>query len=366
MSWQNNQGPWSNKPGPSSQLDDLVRQLRDQFGKMLPSGGRDGVGVIIVVAIIAIALWLASGFYQVKPDQQGVVLRFGKWVETTQPGLNYHLPYPIETVVTPQVTRINRVDIGFHPTGNSTTSDSLMAINNSGDNNEGLMLTGDENIVDIDFSVFWMIKDVGKYLFNIQDPAITVREVAESAMREIIGHTPIQVAQTDGRAGIASDTQKLIQSVLDYYGSGVEITQIQLLKVDPPQAVIDAYRDVQAARADLERQRNEAETYANDIIPRARGEASQIVQQAEAYKQQVVADAQGQSARFKSVLFEYQRAPAITKQRMYIEVMQDILKVANKIILNKDIAKSVLPYLPLSNMPATNNLLNNNDGKVKQ
>merc|ERR1711977_313936 len=241
------------------------------------TGGGKGGGKPIVFGLIILAiLWALSGLYRVLPDEQGVVLRFGKFVNTTQPGLNYHFPYPIETVLTPKVTKVNRRDIGF-------TSGGVADVPQ-----ESLMLTGDENIVNIDFSVFWVIKDAGNFLFKIQDPEGTVKAAAETAMREVIARSNIQPILTEGRAKIEIETQEIIQAILDEYNSGIQITQVQTQKADPPDQVIDAFRDVQAARADMERSKNEAEAYANDVIPRARGEAQKILQAAEAYKKEVV------------------------------------------------------------------------------
>ena len=218
------------------------------------------------------------------PDEQGVVLRFGKFVSTTQPGLNYHIPYPIETVLTPKVTKVNRIDVGFRSASDSGRTSGIGDVAE-----ESLMLTGDENIVNIDFAVFWVIKDAGKFLFKIQSPIETVKAAAETAMREVIAKNRIQNILTEGRSKIEIEVQEITQIILDEYGSGIQVTQVQTQQADPPEQVIDAFRDVQAARADRERSKNEAEAYANDVIPRARGEAEQVLQQAEAYKKEVVA-----------------------------------------------------------------------------
>jgi membrane protease subunit HflK len=212
---------------------------------------------------------------------------------------------------------------------------------------ESLMLTGDENIVDIDYSVFWIIKDGGKFLFNIQDPEETVKSVAETAMREVIARNPIQTVLTGGRAQIEIDTQKIMQEILDHYQSGIQITQVQTQKADPPKEVIDSFRDVQAAKADKERQQNEADAYANDVIPRARGEAAQIIQQAEGYKRQVVASAEGEASRFLAIYDEYKNAKAVTQERMYLETMEKVLAGIDKIIIDKNSGGGVVPYLPL-------------------
>merc|ERR1712093_276972 len=226
------------------------------------------------------------------------------FVKTTQPGSNYHIPYPVESVLTPKVTKVNRIDIGFRSERDSGFGSSGVADVPE----ESLMLTGDENIVNIDFSVFWVIKDAGKFLFQIQDPQGTVKAAAETAMREVIAKSAIQPILTEGRAKIEIETQEIIQSILDEYQSGIQITQVQTQKADPPDQVIDAFRDVQAARADMERSKNEAEAYANDVIPRARGNAAKILQEAEAYKKQVVAAAEGEASRFVAIYNEYKKA----------------------------------------------------------
>ena len=260
-------------------IDDLAGQFQDSLKKMFPGKKIPGGNKpILLFGIIILGIWLASGFYRVLPDEQGVVLRFGKYVNQTQPGLHYHLPFPVEKVLTPKVTKVNRIDVGYR-----SASDTGRATSVSDVPEESLMLTGDENIVDIDYSVFWIIKDAGKFLFNIQSPEDTVKSVAETAMREVIAKNGIQSILTEGRAQIEIDTQNIMQEILDSYDSGISITQVQTQKADPPKEVIDAFRDVQAAKADKERAQNEAEAYANDVIPRARGEAAQILQQAEAY-----------------------------------------------------------------------------------
>ncbi|MDA7564853.1 FtsH protease activity modulator HflK, partial [Pelagibacteraceae bacterium] len=291
---------------------------------------------------IILGLWLASRFYRVLPDEQGVVLRFGKYVNQTQPGLHYHLPYPIETAVTPKVTRVNRIDVGYRSAADTGRATSVSDVPE-----ESLMLTGDENIVDIDYSVFWIIKDAGKFLFNIQAPEDTVKSVAETAMREVIARYDIQSILTEGRAQVEIDTQEIMQEILDFYDSGISITQVQTQKADPPNQVIDAFRDVQAAKADKERAQNEAESYANDVIPRARGEAAQVLQQAEAYKREVVALAEGEASRFLSIYNEYRKAKTVTQERMYLETMEKVMADINKIIIDKESGSGVVPYLPL-------------------
>lgn len=349
-------GPWGGGPrnnggGPGPRrgpyppdFEELLRRGQDRFRRLLPGGFGTGAGVAIVVVAILV-IWLASGFYRVLPDEVGIVLRFGAYNRTTQPGLNYHLPSPIESVLTPSVTRVNRTEIGYR--SGETEAGREAAARQVPE--EALMLTGDENIVDINFTVFWVIKDAKAYLFNIRDPELTVKSASESAMREVIGETPIAQALAEGRAKIEASTQTLLQSILDSYGSGIEITQLQLQRVDPPAEVIDAFRDVQAALADRARLRNEAETYRNGIIPGARGDAVQIEQQAEAYRLATVARAQGDAARFLSVYHAFKVAQDVTLERLYLETMEEVLKNSNKVIIDKSAqgGNGVLPYLPL-------------------
>ncbi|MGE5537597.1 MAG: FtsH protease activity modulator HflK [Gemmatimonas sp.] len=336
------QGPWNRGPQPPD-LEDLLRRSQDRFRKVFPGGAGGSRGLVLII-LAAIAVWLASGFYRVQPDEQGVVMRFGQWLpdRTTLPGFHYHLPFPIETVLTPKVTTVNRVDVGFRSTSAGTGARTVAE--------EALMLTGDENIVDINFTVFWVIKDAGQFLFNVRDPEDTVKAMAESAMREVIGKTKIQAALAEARREIETSTRTLLQQILDHYGSGIEITQLQLQKVDPPAPVVDAFRDVQRARADAERARNEAESYANDILPRARGDAERIIQEAEAYKQEVVARAQGDAQRFLSVYEQYRQAKDVTTRRIYLETMEQILARANKMILDPKGGSGAVPYLPLPSL----------------
>jgi membrane protease subunit HflK len=339
----NGQAPRGRGPQPPN-IEDLLRRGQDQFRKMMPGGVGSGRGIIYIV-IAVVVLWLASGLYRVLPDEQGVVLRFGQYVYKTDPGLHLRWPSPIESVLTPKVTRVNRLEVGFRSGAEGTVGRGGGARQVP---EEALMLTGDENIVDINFTVFWVINDATRYLFNIRNPEGTVKAVAESAIREVVGRTPIAAALAEGRGKIEQDTQKLLQDILDSYGAGITVTQVQLQKVDPPAPVIDAFRDVQRARADQERKRNEAEAYRNSILPVARGDAVRLVQEAEAYKSQVVAEAQGEAERFLSVYNSYLTAQDVTTTRLYIETMQDILRGATKIVIDKSAQGSgVVPYLPL-------------------
>ncbi|MDA9081805.1 FtsH protease activity modulator HflK [Candidatus Pelagibacter sp.] len=346
--------PWGNSPGGNGNgsgrgprppdIDAIIRDIQKKINKFLPGGSSSGGKPISLILIILAFIWLASGLYRVLPDEQGVVLRFGKFIKTTQPGLNYHIPFPVESVQTPKVTKVNRMDIGFRSERDSGFSSGGGVADVP---EESLMLTGDENIVNIDFSVFWVIKDAGKFLFQIQDPQGTVKAAAETAMREVVAKSRIQQILTEGRAKIENETQEIIQAILDEYNSGIQVTQVQTQKADPPDQVIDAFRDVQAARADMERSKNEAEAYANDVIPRARGEAAKIMQAAEAYKQKVVAAAEGEASRFVSIYTEYAKAKEVTQERMYLETMEKVLADIDKVIIEKNAGSGVVPYLPL-------------------
>jgi len=338
-------GPWGGgspgQPQPPD-LEELLKRSQDRLKQVFPRGGF-GKGGLSLIALLLIAVWIASGIYVIEPDEQGVVLRFGKFVERTNPGINYHLPWPVETVLTPKVTRENQVNVGYR-----LDSDLGRASDRARDvAEESLMLTGDENIVDIDFTVFWLIKDAGAFLFNVEDPEAAIKAVAESVMREVAGRNEIELILTENRDPIQSEVRDLMQQTLDSYGVGATITRVQMQKVDPPAQVIDAYRDVQAARADQERLRNEAEAYANKIIPEARGEAARIGQQAEAYKQRVIAEAEGEAKRFISIYDEYRKAPGVTRKRIFLETMERVLGDKTKVIVDSKAGTGVVPYLPL-------------------
>lgn len=362
MPWKNQGGgPWNSGPkgpwgsGPQSpgprppDLEDLLRKGQDRLQSLLPGGFLSGLGIVLVL-FAGIAIWGLSGFFRVQSEELGVVLRFGKHVRTVQPGLNYHLPYPIETVLLPKALRVSTLSIGMNIIEDSGRRGRTIRDVPE----ESLMLTGDENIVDVDFTVLWRIKPdgVGDFLFNIQNPEGTVKAVAESAMREVVGRANIQPILTGARTTTEASVQELMQKTLDSYGAGVLVQQVQMQKVDPPQQVIDAFRDVQAARADLERLQNEAQTYANRIVPDARGRAAQIIQIAEGYKEQAVAEAKGQSARFLNVYEEYRKAPEVTRQRIYLETMERILGGAEKLVYDGGTGsqQGVVPYLPLNEL----------------
>ena len=343
-------GPWGSGQQPSGptppDLEEFLRRSQDKLRTVLPGGSLGGKGLALIV-VAAVAIWLFSGFFRVEPDELGVVLRFGAAVREVKPGLNYHLPYPIETALTPKALRVNKIDVGMRVVEDLRRGTTIRDVPE-----ESLMLTGDENIVDVDFSVLWKIKPngVGDYLFNIQQPEGTVKAVAESAMREVVGQNNIQPILTEARQKTEQAVQKLMQDILDYYRAGIRIDQVQLQKVDPPTQVIDAFRDVQAARADQEKLQNDAYSYANKVVPEARGEAERILQGARAYKEQTVAEATGQTARFLKVYEEYKKAPEVTRKRMYLETMERVLGGTDKIILDSKGGQSVVPFLPLDQL----------------
>ena len=339
-------GPWGPRPGPGQQpdLEEILRRSQDRLRQAMP-GGRMGGPFAVLLAVVLVALIGFFGFtVRVNPDELGIVLRFGEYIRQLPPGLNFRWPYPIEQVDLPKVTRINRIEVGMR--GSSDVRDATSTIRDVPE--ESLMITGDENIVDVDFVVFWRIDNAPDYLFNIQNPEGTVKAVAESAMREIVGQSDIEPILTEARAKTEAEVQDLMQKILDSYGAGVQVTQVQLQKVDPPSQVIDAFRDVQAARADQERLQNEAEAYSNRIIPEARGEAERILQAAQGYRDQVIALASGDASRFLQVYEQYKKAPDVTRQRIFIETMEKVLGDTDKVIIDDKAGPGVLPFLPLS------------------
>jgi membrane protease subunit HflK len=335
-------GPFGGGQPPN--IEDLIRRSQDRIRNVLPGGGFGGLRGIAALLGLAALAWIGSGLYIVQPNEVGIVLRFGQAVRLDGPGWNYHLPTPIESVIKPSVTAVNSMDIGFRSAGEARGR----AVTRP---EEGQMLTGDENILDIQYTVFWRIKNARDFVFNIFAPEGTVRAAAESAMREVVGNMRAQEALAQGRVAIETNTQKLLQQILDEYKAGIEITQVQLRGVEPPAQVIDAFRDVQRAQADRERLRNEAESYRNQVVPEARGQAQRIVQEAEAYRQQVLAQAQGEAQRFTSLYEAYRLAPEVTKRRLYLETMEETLAKTNKVIIDQSGSHSgVVPFLPLQEM----------------
>ena len=338
--------------GPLPDLDALIARLQAMVRSFL-GGGRGGRFTggrgLSLLGLAIVLLWLASGFYRVEPDELGIVMRFGAYSYRTDPGLHWHLPWPIEHALLPAVTRINRTEIGYR-SGAASTSASPSTTGGRDVPSESLMLTGDENIIDINLTVFWKISDAAAYLFNTRDPDSLVKAIAESSIREVMGRTPIQPALTQLRAQIETDVHTQTQQILDRYKAGIEVTQVQLQRVDPPDAVIESFRDVQRANTDAERMRNEADAYHNDIVPRARGDAARIVAEGQGAKQASVAQATGQAQRFDVVLKAYQAAKDVTLQRMYLDTMQDILTHSQPLVVD-DRLKGIVPFLPL-NPPA--------------
>lgn len=338
-----NRGPWGNGSGNNRKngatppdLEEFIKQFQDKVRKLLPGGG--GMGGITLVLLVIIGFWASSGVYRVNEGDQAVILQFGKWSRTVKDtGLHYHLPTPIESVIIRKVTEINRIDIG------------ILFGNGQQNERQVFMLTGDENILDVNMTIFWFIKNLEEYLFRSADPALTVQIAAESAVREVISQTPMELALTKGKSEIVEKVHKRLQEILDLYKIGVQIEKVSLQKVDAPSPVIDAFRDVQSARADEERMVNEATGYRDSIIPVARGEASKVIQEAMAYKEQIVAKSTGDAARFMSVYTEYKAAPDVTKKRMFLETMSKILSTSNKVLVDSK-SKGVLPYLPLSGL----------------
>ncbi|MBX7198201.1 MAG: FtsH protease activity modulator HflK [Rhodospirillaceae bacterium] len=322
---------------PPPDLEELLRRSQDRLKRMVPGGFGSLRGLWILAAAIVL-FWAASGAYMVQPDEEGVELLFGKYVKTTQPGLNFWFPAPIGEVIRPKVTQTNQETIGFRGSGNNIREMPA----------ESHVLAGDQNIVDIQFVVQWRIRDAGEFLFNLRDPQGTVKVAAESALREVVGRNPLQAVMTNQRDQIAQQAHELLQQIMDGYKAGVTILDLRIQKADPPKEVIDAFNDVQRAKQDEERLRNEALAYRNDIVPRAKGEAARMVQNATAEKEKLVKEAEGEAARFTAFYQTYVANKDITARRMYLETMQDVLAKANKVIVDdKARGSGVVPYLPL-------------------
>ncbi|KST56865.1 hypothetical protein AO398_09845 [Methylobacterium sp. GXS13] len=365
----NGGGPWGNGGGGKTppNLEDLLRRGQDRLRGLIPGGGNTGGGYgggpssgigggrsAAVIAALAVAVWLATGFYTVYPRQVGIETIFGRYVGTKGEGLRYNFPYPIGGVVKPDVGSQNSIQIGFRsgPGGQGRTRDVP---------DESLILTGDENIVDLDFEVQWRINPLkaSDFVFNLQNPEGTIKAISESAMREVIGRRNIQAILTNEQSSIAQEVKEMVQKALDEYGAGVRIEVVQLVSVNPPPEVRPAFIDVNAAQQDADTAQNEAKTYASREVPQARGRASQIFQQAEAYRTKATADATGQAARFSEVYASYKAAPAISRERLFLETMEKVLGSVNKVIIDQNgaqpgsgAAAGVLPVLPLTEFGA--------------
>lgn len=361
MAWNepggNNRDPWGGggrDQGPPD-LDEVVRKLSERlsglFGKSRGGGSGDGSGspggggarwLLGAGAIIAVLLWAGLGsFYIVDEGTRGVVLRFGKYVETTMPGLRWHLPYPIERVEIVDIEQVRSEEIGYRSGGRQPSSRSVPK--------EALMLTQDENIVDVRLAVQYQVRDPRAYLFNVVEPDLTLRQAIESATREVIGRSSMDFVLTEGRADIVTQVRELAQSVLDLYKTGLRINGVALQDAQPPEEVQEAFADAIKAREDEQRAKNEAEAYANEVIPRARGQAARRLQEAEAYRSQVVSQAEGEASRFTQLLSEYSKAPDVTRERLYIDTMQSVLGNASKVLVDANNSGPLL-YLPLDRL----------------
>jgi membrane protease subunit HflK len=345
-------GPWGSGPrggggGSPPDLEEILRRSQDRLKSFIPGGGSmgslGGKGLALLV-LAAVVLWLATGFYTVRPNEVGINLIFGKYTGSTGEGLRYNLPYPIGRVEKPDVRQRRTIPVGYRPAAQGRGRDVL---------EESLMLTSDENIVDIDFDVQWSVNPARAqdFVFNLANPEGTIKSVAESAMREVIGRRQIQNILTTEQASIAAEVKDIVQGTLDAYGAGVIVEVVQMIAVQPPAQVREAFFDVNAAQQDAERVQNEARTFASQVVPRARGEAAQKVQQAEGYREQAVAEATGQAARFTQVYEEYRKAPAVIRERIFLETMERVLGGMDKIIIDQGgQGQGVVPFLPLNEM----------------
>ena len=361
MNWDNNNsGPWgtnggNNNPwgkGPSNRdFENTIKKAKDKFGKYKIGKPRN----LTYLVIIGLLIWLATGFYRVEPNEQGIELLFGKWNQsTTEPGLHYFFPTPIGKVLTPKVEDVRKINVGYR----SATEMGFNSGTNAERNilEESLMLTGDQNIVDVNFTVLYKIKDAGKFLFKLRNPETTVKDMAESVMREVVGQRELEFLLTGGRQEVEQVVRNELQDILDEYESGVLVQSIQLQSVNPPALVIDAFDEVQRARQDKERLVNEANSYLNKIVPNARGDAAKLVQEATAYKEQVIKQAEGVAQNFVDVYNSYKEAKYVTRQRIYLETLTEVLEGPNKIILDDTgDGQGVVPYLPLNEIKKNTN-----------
>ncbi len=356
-------GPFGSRRPPD--MEDVIRRGQEKLRNLMPGGFGSAKGILMII-LAGVVIWLATGLFRVQPNQLAIQLIFGKpYGKPAEPGLHYNLPSPIGSVTVINALDQRRTVIGAR---NSSSVSDRSGYGRGGrqTSSENLMLTGDENIVDIEFAVVWTIKNVTEYAFAVRNGEETVRAAAEAAMREIIGKSNLQYALAEGRSRIEQDTKDLLQRILDDYGLGVLVSQVQLLRVDPPQEVIGAFRDVQAARADKEKSINEANTYRNQVLPRAKGEAEAIIQRSEAYKAETIARASGDAQRFNLVYDQYAKAKDITSERIYIETIEDVLRNVNKVLIDRSAAGSgVVPYLPLPELKA-NSQPNAQQGTARQ
>jgi len=339
-----------NNSGGPPDLEEVVRNLNRKIESMFgrsgggsssgsksPNGGGFSVSLGLIVLIVAL-VWLASGFYIVDASQRGVVLRFGKLIETTEPGPRWHLPYPVETVEVVNISQVRTVEVGYR----ENVKNKILK--------ESLMLTDDENIIDIQFAVQYFLKDPGAYLFNNRTPDENVRQSAETAIREVVGRSKMDFVLYEGREQVAAETTRLMQDILDRYQSGILVSKITMQNAQPPEQVQAAFDDAVKAGQDRERQKNEGQSYANDVIPKAKGAAARLMEEAAGYKQSVIANAEGDASRFKQILAEYEKAPLVTRERMYLDMMQQIMTSSSKVMIDQKNSNGSLLYLPLDKL----------------
>lgn len=345
-----NDPQWGNKnsggpPDIEAVLRDINKKIAALFGNKGGGAGNTGgggnpnkfnVSIGLIVVVVAL-IWIASGFYIVDASQRGVVLRFGSFIETTQPGPRWHMPFPVESVEVVNISQVRTVEIGYR----DNVKNKILK--------ESLMLTDDENIIDIQFAVQYFLKDPGEYLFNNRAPDENVRQAAETAIREIVGKNKMDFVLYEGREQVAAATTKLAQDILDRYKSGILLSKVTMQNAQPPEQVQAAFDDAVKAGQDRERQKNEGQAYANDVIPRAKGAAARLMQEAEGYRQRVIASAEGDASRFQQVLVEYEKAPAVTRERMYIDMMQQVLTSTSKVMVDQKSGNNLL-YLPLDKL----------------
>jgi len=347
-----NDPQWGNKNGGPPDLEELLRKLKLQLATLLGNKGPgkesangsangrmpklsgSGLGLL---AVIAALIWLASGFYIVDASQRGVVLRFGKLLETTDPGPRWHFPYPVEAVEIVNLSQVRTVEVGYR----DNVKNKMLK--------ESLMLTDDENIIDIQFAVQYYVSDPAAYLFNNRNPDENVRQAAESAIREVVGKNKMDFVLYEGREQVAATATKLIQDILDRYKSGILISKLTMQNAQPPEQVQAAFDDAVKAGQDRERQKNEGQSYANDVIPRASGTAARLIQESQGYKQSVIANAEGDASRFKQILVQYEKAPVVTRERMYLDTMSQIMGNVSKVMVDQKNGSSLL-YLPLDKL----------------
>lgn len=345
--WGGGQGGGGGGGGPPD-LEAILRRGQDRIKDFIPGGGGGSLGTkgLVAIALGALVLWLLTGFYRVQPNEVGINLIFGRYVGQTSNGLQYNLPYPIGQVVKPNVGAVNSIQIGSRPGGGAQGRGRDVP-------EESMMLTGDDNIVDIKFDVQWRVNAARAqdFVFNLFNPEGTIKAVAESAMREVIGRRNIQPVLTTEQGSVATEVQEIMQRTLDAYGAGVIVQVVQLQAVQPPAQVREAFVDVNAAQQDAVRVQNEAETFASQVVPRARGDSAQRIQQAEAYREQSVAEATGQAARFSQVYDEYRKAPEIIRERIFLETMERVFGGMDKVIIDQNgQGQGVVPYLPLNDL----------------